>query len=412
MEIAITSRIFEPEASAASFRLDALANAFVDAGHSVTALTVRSRRSDLKVAGHESSDSKRRYTVRRFPVLRDTSGYVRGYAQYMSFDIPLFFRILCGRNRGLIVTEPPPTTGFFVRLAAKLRRTPYVYYAADVWSDAAESTGASKVVVSIVRRMERFALSGARSVLSVNEGVTARVREIAPGSRVHTVGNGIDVGVFSPSGETQNAPQSEHPTVVYSGTASEWQGAGLFIDAFSQVLEKHPEAQLVFLGQGSDWPALQERAGELVRRGSVKFIPTVPPREAASWLRSAVVTIASIRPDAGYGFAFPTKVFASWATGTPVVYAGPGPIHQFLTEHAEDANRNGAKLGEACAYDVTEVTDALLRAFNSSPSQETRLATGAWAARTVSLDSVAARAVHLITRAITDLTTDAEGKAT
>lgn len=410
MEIAITSRIFEPEASAASFRLDALANAFVDAGHTVTALTVRPRKGDREAGGQDSSDANRRYLVRRFPVLRDTSGYVRGYAQYMSFDIPLFFRILCGRNRGLIVTEPPPTTGFFVRLAAKLRRTPYVYYAADVWSDAAESTGASRLVVSVVRRMERFALSGARGVLSVNAGVTARVREIAPGSRVHTVGNGIDVGVFSPDSGTPGASPSGHPTVVYSGTASEWQGAGLFIDAFSQVLEKHPEAQLVFLGQGSDWPALQERASELVKRGSVAFVPTVPPSEAASWLRSAIVTIASIRPDAGYSFAFPTKVFASWATGTPVVYAGPGPIHEFLAEHNEEAKRSGAMLGEACTYDVTEVTEALLRAFDSSPHHETRRATGAWAARTVSLDSVAARAVHLITQETAGTTADVEGK--
>ncbi|MDO5500237.1 MAG: hypothetical protein Q4F67_11230 [Propionibacteriaceae bacterium] len=37
-----------------------------------------------------------------------------------------------------MIVEPPPTTGLVVRVACALRRTPYVYYAADLWSVAAE----------------------------------------------------------------------------------------------------------------------------------------------------------------------------------------------------------------------------------------------------------------------------------
>lgn len=391
MRVAIASRIFEPEPSAASFRLAALATAFAEAGHDVTVLTVEppaALRETRRAGGAP-------YRVKRLPVLRDRTGYVRGYVQYMSFDIPLFFRILLGPRRDLVVAEPPPTTGFFVRIAAALRRTPYAYYAADVWSDASESTGAPGLVVRIVRGMERFALAGACGVLSVNTGVTDRVREIAPAARVHTVGNGVDTAVFSAEGPGVEASAVDgRPYLLYSGTASEWQGAGIFIDAFVRVLPEHPGARLVFLGQGSDWPALRERAARLPA-GAVEFVPTVPPEQAATWMRGAVASLASIRPDSGYGFAFPTKVFASWACGVPVVYAGDGPVGGFMAEHAGEA-----RLGEACGYDEGAVLDALRTALADAPTDSVRSATGAWAAGNVSLAAVAEHAVAVLGEAV------------
>jgi len=305
VRVAIASRIFEPEPSAASFRLGALANAFAEAGHEVTVLTV------LPAAGRteaEAEDRRRTFHVKRFPVLRDRTGYVRGYLQYLSFDVPLFFRVLFGAKLDLLISEPPPTTGFFVRLAAGLRGIPYVYYAADIWSDASESTGAPDLVVNAVRGMERFALHGARCVLAVNDGVARRIGEIAPRARVRVVGNGVDTSVFTVDGAESGI---DGRCAIYSGTASEWQGAVIFIDAFEHLLAEHADARLVFLGQGSDWDALRRRAAQLPD-GAVSFVPTVPPEEAAAWIRGATVSLASIRPDAGYDFAFPTKVFASW----------------------------------------------------------------------------------------------------
>lgn len=384
MRIAITTRVFEPEASAASFRLAALANAFVDEGHDVNVLTVLPRSADRKRSG----DRVRRYRVRRLPVLRDKTGYVRGYVQYMSFDIPLFFRILFGPKYQLIVTEPPPTTGFFVRLAARLKRTPYAYYAADIWSDAAESTGASKFVVSAVRQMERFALLGARGVVSVNDKVTERVQQIAPTAHVHTVGNGVDTAIFTAVGSAR----ANGKYLLYSGTASEWQGAEVFIDALAVLLPAAPDVRLVFLGQGSDWPKLRERASRLPA-GAVEFIPTVPPEEAATWLRGAVVSLASIRPDAGYDLAFPTKVYASWACGTPVIYAGAGPVPEFMRKY-----RGEARLGESAAYEVEAVAEVLLRTLAEPPKLPEQEQLGEWAAQHVGLGAVALKAVQSLVK--------------
>ncbi|QIM15866.1 glycosyltransferase family 4 protein [Leucobacter insecticola] len=314
--------------------------------------------------------------MKRLPVLRDRAGYNRGYLQYLSFDVPLFFRILFGPRRRLIVTDPPPTSGFFVRIACFLRRTPYVYYAADVWSDATASIGAPRAVVAVVRAMERFACTGARGVLSVNAGVTERIREIAPQATVHTTGNGIDTAVFKSNGETRG----DGRFVIYTGTASEWQGADVFVRAIALLHPEQPDLRLVFLGRGSAWEKLQELANEL--DAPVDFIDTVPPDEAAGWLRGAVASVVSIHPGAEYNFAFPTKLFASWATGTPTVYAGPGPAQQTIAAHP--------LLGAACDYDPVAVAAALREVVGRADASDQ---IAGWAEENVSLAGVARRSV-------------------
>ena len=66
---------------------------------------------------------------------------MRGYVQYLSFDIPLFFRLLFARA-DLVVSEPPPTTGLVVAISlAGCADDPFVYYAADVWTDGLIALG-------------------------------------------------------------------------------------------------------------------------------------------------------------------------------------------------------------------------------------------------------------------------------
>ncbi|HEY9497497.1 MAG TPA: glycosyltransferase, partial [Terrimesophilobacter sp.] len=91
----IASRVFEPEGSAAAYRLGALARSLERAGYRVTVLTTRS-----------SVDASSTSRVRRWPVLRDKSGAVRGYLQYASFDIPLFFRLLFSPRADVVIAEP------------------------------------------------------------------------------------------------------------------------------------------------------------------------------------------------------------------------------------------------------------------------------------------------------------------
>ena len=375
MRVTLTSRIFSPEPAAASFRLAALADALDSDGHTVTVLT-------STVPGKGAAVTRPGVTVKRRPVLRDKDGYVRGYLQYLSFDLPVFVRLLVSKT-DVVVTEPPPTTGFVVRVACAIRRIPYVYYAADIWSDAAVTTGAPAWVVSVVRWMELTALRGASRVLSVSDGVTGRLRELGLSEGVVTIGNGIDTLQFAADGPSRHF---SGPYLLYAGTASEWHGAGIFVDAFAEVKKTVPEATLVFLGQGAERKQLEQAAAPL-GNSAVRFEPRLPPQEVAEWLRGSASSLASVRPGRGYDFAFPTKMYASAACGTPVIYAGRGPGSDFAAL---------PDLGIAVDYNVDDVAAAMTRALLDPPTAERRTRIAAWARENVALGAIARKAARVV----------------
>ena len=387
--VVLATRIFAPEAAAATFRLGALVRALAGQAE-VRVLTAA---PPLHLRGRQTPDDGKVH-VSRWPVLRDATGYVRGYLPYLSFDLPLALRLLTEPRPDVVVVEPPPTTGAVVRTVGALRRIPYVYYAADVWSDATASMGAPAVVVSAMRAVESYALRGARDVIAVSDGVADRVRSLlgaASGVTVHVVPNGIDTDVFSPVGE-RHPEAPETPYLVYAGTASEWQGAEVFAEAMREVVAAEPGARLVFLGQGSSWPALQRLRDELPA-GAIELRPLVPPQEAAAWLRGAAAALVSVRPGVGYDFAYPTKVIAALATGVPVIFAGPGPAADDVREHG---------LGEAVAHDPAPVATAMLsavrRAGGSSAAEREQRITWVRERRSLTATGAAAAAVVLPAR--------------
>jgi glycosyltransferase involved in cell wall biosynthesis len=385
MRFKIVSRIFEPEPSAASFRLGALASELATAGHSVAVLTVRppSKLAEL------SADDERTYRVRRFPVLRDRSGYVRGYLPYLSFDLPLFFRILLGSRVDVIVVEPPPTTGFFVRIAASLRRSAYVYYAADVWSEATKLTGASGFVIRVVATVERWVLNGARLVLATSPEVERRLAEIGVRAPVVTVGNGVDVSAFV----FEDQPQEQQaPLFIYGGTAAEWHGAEVFVRAMETVQRQYPAARLRFIGGGSQKDRLEALARRLKLRDT-EFLDPLPPEQLGDWLVSATASLASVRPGTAYEFAFPTKLYGSTAAGAPLIFSGAGPAVDYVrTEVA------GQPLGQACGFSVDEVAAAMIRAIETPPTAEQRKRVSQWGQSNVDLAIVVERIRHQIER--------------
>ena len=346
--VLVATRIHLPEAAAASFRLDGVERALAARRVPVRVLTTRPP-ADVEHADGEAQGVR----VSRWPALRDSSGYLRGYVPYLSFDLPLALRLLLAPRPGVVLVEPPPTTGAVVRVVAALRGVPYVWYAPDVWSTATLSTGAPGPVVRAVRALEAFAVRGAARVIAVNDEVARAVSGLARGGaarsdgaaaavpqsvrreNVRVVPNGVDTTVFDVLGPRPDPRERAGMGLtghyfVYAGTASEWQGAEVFVHALEQVRRTRPGVQLLFLGQGSAWHEI-ERAASRLPAGpdgapAVVMHPLVPAAEAARWQRAAVAALVSIRPGQGYDFAYPTKVLSALGCGTPVLYAGRGPV--------------------------------------------------------------------------------------
>ncbi|MBV7364128.1 glycosyltransferase [Actinomycetaceae bacterium TAE3-ERU4] len=340
----IATRIFYPENGAAAFRLTAVAK------QAAKYRPVRVLTGALSSAETTPNFDDSKVVVKRAPVLRDKEGYVRGMLPFASFDIPLFFRILFAPRFSAIVSEPPPTTGTVVRLAAAIRRRPYIYYSADVATDAVANM-LPRPAARLVEALERFCLRGAAAVIAVNEQVGQRVSEL--GARnVHVVQNGINTEQFSNSG----APLSDNekkkmgivgPYFIYTGTASQWQGAKIFAEALLEE-PRLSDHQILFLSQGSEQDEINALA--LKSGGRIVTSDLLPAQEAARWISEASGALVSIVPGQGYDYAYPTKLYAAWSCATPTVYAGVGPAAADIAEHS---------LGIVCQYEKSAIAKAM-----------------------------------------------------
>ena len=387
MLVTLATRTFTPEPTAAALRLGAFARALAAGGDRVRVLTSRLApsvaRDARQSAGSDADPGEGAglVEVRRAPVLRDRTGAVRGYVSYMSFDLPLLVRLLTGPRPDVVVSEPPPTTGAAVRIACAARRVPYVYYCADIVSDAAALAGVPSIVVRTVAGLESFALRGARRVIAVSDGVARRARDL--GARdVAVVPNGVRVPDAVVTGTPEGFPTCDGPVFVYAGTVAQWLAPEVFVDAFERARARIGDARLVFVGQGSGWDALAERSRGVA---GVEMIPAVSAEEADRWMARATATLASLRPG-GYDYAYPTKILASLAQGTPVIYAGPGQAARDIAE---------GELGVACNLKADEVAEAMVGLASGTAAWVGAEGARAWVSmhRSVEASSCAAAAV-------------------
>ncbi|QIM15886.1 glycosyltransferase family 4 protein [Leucobacter insecticola] len=141
-----------------------------------------------------------------------------------------------------------------------IRRIPYIYDAADIWSDAASFSTDSGLVIRVVRWLERFAMRGAAHLVTISDGVVSRVQDLGVDTPITVTGFGADTEEFFYSDEAIS------PVFLYAGTYSGLHGVDILIDAFAAFLAEHPGYTLRFVGNGTERASLEARAAA---RGSL-----------------------------------------------------------------------------------------------------------------------------------------------
>ncbi|GAB3634282.1 glycosyltransferase family 4 protein [Microbacterium shaanxiense] len=378
MRLAVVTRIYRPEPAAASIFLGAVVDSALGRGMLVDVYTASPPRG--------TPSQTRGERVRSWPVLRDSTGYVRGYTGYVSFDVPLFFRLLFGPRPDAVLVEPPPTSGAVVRAVCALRRIPYVYDAADIWSDAVQLEPVPGVVVRVLRAVEQFALRGAAHIVTVSQGVVGRIRALGSGAPATVTGFGADATQFT------YLEMPAEKLFVYAGSYSPYHGADILVDGFARVSEQHPGYVLRFIGNGASRDAVEERARELGVFSQVEFLQPVTPSALLPHLNAAVASLATIKPETVYEYSYASKAFSSFMTGCPVIFAGSGPTIDLIDE----AKAAGVRAGAACAYDAEAIAAQLVESVESLTSAEERRDLARWASRNHSLQAVADRVVDVI----------------
>jgi glycosyltransferase involved in cell wall biosynthesis len=184
------------------------------------------------------------------------------------------------------------------------------------------------------RRQIASALRHAGAVVAVSAALAGKAVELgADPARVHVVYNGVDPVRFQPGSRSSARRHLGLPVpgqlVLYVGNLKVTKGCLDLLESFSAVSAAHPEAHLVFVGEGPARSALGERSGTLGANVRVSMVGAVPHAELAEWFRAADVLCLPSHAE-----GVPNVVLEAMASGTPVVATRVGGIPEVVPDYA------------------------------------------------------------------------------
>ncbi len=127
--------------------------------------------------------------------------------------------------------------------------------------------------------------------------------------------------------------EARKPTVLYLGGMERNRGTALMIDAFSQLLEKRPDARLLLVGHFMPPELEEEVRQDAVQRGiesAVTITGRVPFERIGEYLREVSVGWVSWQPVPKNEKNIPTKLFEYMAYGLPIVSSDLASTRPFV----------------------------------------------------------------------------------
>ncbi|MFC3549813.1 glycosyltransferase family 4 protein [Lysobacter cavernae] len=180
-----------------------------------------------------------------------------------------------------------------------------------------------------LRTFERTACHRADAVLACSDSDAAALRELAPGTRVHTVPNGVDLEAHRPSPQPPTGAQ-----LVFVGQMG-WfpnrDGVDWFLrEVFPRILAARPDAELVLVGKAEGLEIPQALASRVRLAG---FVPDLRPA-----VHAAAVYVVPLRAGSGTRL----KVLEAMALGKAIVTTTVGSEgialrHDHSALYADDA---------------------------------------------------------------------------
>lgn len=196
-----------------------------------------------------------------------------------------------------------------------LRHRPMVIHFQGPWADESRWTGGSFLASVVKRRLERFVLRRAESVVVLSHAF-AQVAIVKYGvrpERVTVVPPGVHLdGATSRLEARARLGVQPHVQLV---VAVRRLVARMGLDTLLCAIEQMPNVELVIVGEGPERASLEARIVSRQLSGRVRLVGLVPETVRNDWMSAASLTVVPTLAHEGFGLV----VLESLAAGTPVV---------------------------------------------------------------------------------------------
>ncbi|QHM71995.1 glycosyltransferase family 4 protein [Mixta intestinalis] len=172
-------------------------------------------------------------------------------------------------------------------------------------------------------------LQQAATIVAVSPGVKRWLDDFAPfcASRTHVVANGVNPQRFS-----EAVRQPNHlPVIGFLGTLKPWHGLQTLIDAFALLHQRGRRVQLSVVGDGPEYPAIQQRLTQFGLLDYARFSGAVSPAAVPALLAAMDIGVAPYPQLEGFYFS-PLKIYEYMAAGLPVITTRTGHLAEIVSE--------------------------------------------------------------------------------
>ncbi|WP_180128954.1 glycosyltransferase family 4 protein [Rhodoferax sp. BLA1] len=376
MKILIWTQYFWPE----NFHINTVAFDLKARGVDVTVLTGKPNYPGGRVFdGYKASGLKREecsgIEVIRIPLV-PRGGARKGIAlNYLSFVVSGYLfapYALRGREFDIVfVYAPSPLLQALPAIFISwLKRAPLMIWVQDIWPDVLVATGVTKNrwILRAVGIVVRYIYQFSDSILIQSEGFRASVeRWTSRKDRIRFFPNSADdqsqIHVNSEKNVQLSKKIAEKFSIVFAGNIGSAQACEIIIDA-AKLLQNVPSIIFHLVGSGSMADLVCRSIAEN-KLPNVTMIGRMPAEDMPLIFSKASVLLLTLRDEPALSSTIPSKLQSYLAAGRPVIASCNGEAASVVAK---------ANAGLACpAGDATALADAVLKLFQMTPEERSRL---------------------------------------
>ena len=314
------------------------AEALADAGMAVDMICLREDPGDLK------SDRLNGVEIRRVPISRRRGGKLGYLYQYLAFLLVsssiIAFRSVLRHRYDLVYVHNMPDFLVLSGLIPQLFGAKVILDLHDPMPELMQTIFGlppTAKSVRLLRWVERWSLSIADSVVTVNRRCAKIFADRScPAEKITVIMNSPDETIFAPrppSSAKKSEAGSSPFIVMYHGSLVERNGLAVAVDAFAEIRESIPSAELHIYGSRN---AFLESVMESVReRGlerSVHYMGQKPLEQIVEAIERCDVGVIPNKQSIFTELNTPTRIFEYLALGKPVIAPRSAGITDYFDE--------------------------------------------------------------------------------
>lgn len=319
-------RYYWPDTPPYASLLREIVRRWSDAGHEVEVLSTQpSYKPELEIPHRPKVEVSDGVTVRRLDLPPDRSGLAARLLNMVRFPLAVALRVLFGRRYDVVMcsTAPPVVLAYAASLAARLRRTRFVYHCMDIHPEIGALSGEfrAKPVFALLRALDKATCRRSAAIVVLSGDMRDALLARDPGlyDRI-VVLNNFDLPTYADGAETTPLPRSSRTRLVFTGNLGRFQGLEALAAAVLEDRTGRDQLELVLMGEGAAKAAVEKlvAAAPAPVRDRVRLLPHGTPAAARALVAEADFGIVSLTPEI-IRYAYPSKTATYLAEATPIV---------------------------------------------------------------------------------------------